>query len=250
MIKKILIALILIYSFNYSFVNAIENKSSVQMWSEYYQTIQQSLKEGYGKDGKVLNGTELSETLWKNDFIKELVWCTWNCTSEEIKSFQEKNWLKVDWTIWAETLTVAQEAIAAKEAKNSNSNNLAQKTPDSKEQIGRWTCSYDWEWSVVGALEGCMSGSKLVKNNWNLKVDDGFKKALIDWTKKIATFLAFWAIFAIAFGSLKMVLSWGEEEKIKKWKDVIKWWIIWFLWVVSAWFLISVVVKVVYTIWW
>jgi len=123
-------------------------------------------------------------------------------------------------------------------------------------------CSYDWWWNVVDALENCVDDMSLVKTEnmkdekWNiissdnLKVDDGFKTVLINWTKKIATYLAFWAIFAIAFGSLKMVLSWWEEEAIKKWKDIIKWWIIWLLWVVSAGFIISVVVKVVYTIWW
>ena len=113
-------------------------------------------------------------------------------------------------------------------------------------------CSYDWVWNVGNAIENCVAGydSKLVNNNWDLKVEDWFKEVLINWTKKIATYLAFWAIFAIAFGSLKMVLSWWEEEAIKKWKDVIKWWIIWFLWVISAGFIISVVVKLIYTIWW
>jgi hypothetical protein len=113
-------------------------------------------------------------------------------------------------------------------------------------------CSYEGWWNVVDALENCVAwaDSKLVNNNWDLEVDGWFKDVLIDRTKKIATYLAFWAIFAIAFGSLKMVLSWWEEEAIKKWKDVIKWWIIWLLWVISAGFIISVVVKFVYTIWW
>jgi hypothetical protein len=112
-------------------------------------------------------------------------------------------------------------------------------------------CSYNWVWDVAEAIWDCLGNSSLVEawNSWNLDVDDWFKEQLINWTKKIATYLAFWAIFSIAFGSLQMVLSWWEEEKIKKWKDVIKWWIIWFLWVVSAGFLISVVVKLIYTIW-
>ena len=115
-----------------------------------------------------------------------------------------------------------------------------------------WWCSYDWYWSVENALEWCIAwwDSKLVNNAWDLKVDWWFKTVIIKWTKKIATYLAFWAIFAIAFWALRMVLSQWEEENIKKWKDIVKWWIIWFLWVVSAGFLISVVVKLVYTIWW
>lgn len=123
-------------------------------------------------------------------------------------------------------------------------------------------CSYDWSWTVVDSIENCVDDSTLLKTknikdkDWNiisssnLKVNEWFKEVLIHWTKKIASYLAFWAIFAISFGSLKMVLSRWEEEEIKKWKDIIKWWIIWLLAVASAGFIISVVVKVVYTIWW
>lgn len=123
-------------------------------------------------------------------------------------------------------------------------------------------CSYDWNWTVVDSIENCVDDSTLLKTkniknkDWNiisssnLKVNEWFKEVLIHWTKKIASYLAFWAIFAISFGSLKMVLSRWEEEEIKKWKDIIKWWIIWLLAVASAGFIISVVVKVIYTIWW
>jgi len=112
-------------------------------------------------------------------------------------------------------------------------------------------CSYDWYWNVADALEDCVWGGStdLVDNSWDLKIDWWFKEVIIHWAQKLATFLAFWAIFAIAFGSFKMVISTWQEDQIKKAKDIIKWWVIWFLWVVSAGFLISIVVKLIYHIW-
>jgi len=112
-------------------------------------------------------------------------------------------------------------------------------------------CNYNW-WDVMWALENCVWdwNTDLVETWADLEVAWGFKTKIAEWTKKIATFLALWAIFAIALGSLKMVLSRWEEEGIKKAKDIIKWWILGLLWVVSAGFLISVVVKLVYSVWW
>ena len=117
-------------------------------------------------------------------------------------------------------------------------------------------CNYDTSWdgknqNVMNALKNCIEDWKMqLVDPWeNVEVDDWFKVKITEWTTKIATFLALWAIFSIVFGSLKMVLSWWEEEKIKKAKDIIKWWMLGLLWVVSAGFLISVVVKLVYSIW-
>ena len=111
-------------------------------------------------------------------------------------------------------------------------------------------CSYNW-WDVMWALENCVGDwqTKLVETGSDLDVKTWFKEKITYWTKKIATFLALWAIFSIVFGSLKMVLSTGEEEKVKKAKDIIKWWMIWLLAIVSAGFIVSVVVKLVYSVW-
>lgn len=111
-------------------------------------------------------------------------------------------------------------------------------------------CSYDWG-DVMWALEWCIWDWKtdLVETGSDLNIKTGFKDKLSKWTTTIATFLALWAIFSIALGSLKMVLSAWEEEKIKKAKDIIKWWILGLIWVISAGFLISVTVKLVYSIW-
>jgi len=112
-------------------------------------------------------------------------------------------------------------------------------------------CSYDWVWDVEDALNNCIWDWEMdLVETWdNLEVTDWLKIKLTEWTTKIATFLALGAIFSIAFGSLKMVLSAWEEEKVKKAKDIIKWWMIGLIWVVSAWLIVEAVVKLVYDIW-
>jgi hypothetical protein len=45
-------------------------------------------------------------------------------------------------------------------------------------------------------------------------------------------------------------LSGGNDDKIKKAKDIVKWWIVWFLWVISAGLLIALVVNIMFSIWW
>ncbi len=111
-------------------------------------------------------------------------------------------------------------------------------------------CIYNW-WNVMLSLENCVWDweTDLVETWWNLEVADWFKDKITEWTTQIATFLALGAIFSIVFGSLKMTLSRWEEEWIKKAKDIIKWWMLGLLWIVSAGFLISAVVKIIYSVW-
>jgi hypothetical protein len=45
-----------------------------------------------------------------------------------------------------------------------------------------------------------------------------------------------------------MTLSGWEDEKIKKSKDIIKWWIIGFLWVILAWAIVTAIIKIMYWI--
>ncbi|MDQ7009788.1 MAG: hypothetical protein Q9M94_05845 [Candidatus Gracilibacteria bacterium] len=110
-------------------------------------------------------------------------------------------------------------------------------------------CNYNGG-DVMGSLENCIGDGEtdLVKTGDDLKVDGGFKVKIMEWITKIATFLALGAIFSIVFGSFKMVLSAGEEEGVKKAKDIIKWGIIGLLAVVSAGFIVSVVVKLIYSV--
>ncbi|MCD5380364.1 pilin, partial [Candidatus Gracilibacteria bacterium] len=98
-------------------------------------------------------------------------------------------------------------------------------------------------------IEECITGSSLVQPNVKLDVTSGGLKTILNgWIQKIAGFLALGAMFAIAFGSLKLTLSRGEDENIKKAKDIIKWGILGFLAVISAGLLIATVVNLIYSL--
>ncbi len=108
-------------------------------------------------------------------------------------------------------------------------------------------CSYNWSWSIVWALDSCLSWTDLVDKT-DANVSGWFKTSILDWNKKIAWFLAIWAVFAIVYWAIHLQLSFWADEKIKKAKDMIKWWLIWFLWIISAGFLITLVVNIMYSL--
>jgi len=96
-------------------------------------------------------------------------------------------------------------------------------------------------------LDGCLAGSSLV--DWSdAKIDTWVKTLINSWVKNLSIVLWLLAVWSIVYGSLLMTLSTWEDEKIKKAKDVIKWWIIGFLWLISASSIIILVVNIMYSI--
>ncbi len=112
-------------------------------------------------------------------------------------------------------------------------------------------CSYDFDnqsLDVWTALDWCIRDSKLV--NWeDLWIDDGsFSDQVEWWVDNIALYLWVFAVWSIVLGAIMMTISWWEEEKIKKGKDIVKWGIVWFLAVIWASAVINLVVKIMYSI--
>lgn len=107
--------------------------------------------------------------------------------------------------------------------------------------------SYDGVWDIGTALEWCISGTDVVQAG-DFSVEGWFKSKINSWTRTLASVLWLLAVWAIVYGALLMTLSWGEDEKIKKWKDIVKWSIFGFLGVVMAGGLISVVVNFIFAI--
>ncbi len=109
-------------------------------------------------------------------------------------------------------------------------------------------CNYVWWGDISANLDSCLGWSKLVEAQWPQTVEEWFKDKILEWTTNIWTFLWLIAIWAIVFWSFMMVISTWEEEKIKKAKDMIKWSILWFLWIVLASSLIAIVVNFMYSL--
>ena len=102
--------------------------------------------------------------------------------------------------------------------------------------------------SVWSQIDWCLNWSKLVNPSSWVEIKTGFKEKVAKFTKTLWWILAIFAVWAIAWGSFKMVISGGVEWDIKKGKDAIKWWMVWFLVVVSSSAVILVVVEVMYSI--
>ncbi len=110
------------------------------------------------------------------------------------------------------------------------------------------SCSYNAWSSIKDNLSSCLSETKLV-NPWDAKVEGSFTSRINSITKTIAIVLSLAAVFWIAYWSFMMVTAWWQDEKIKKAKDIVKWSIIWFFWVVVASGLIALVVSLMYNLW-
>lgn len=92
------------------------------------------------------------------------------------------------------------------------------------------------------SLDTCLGGSKLVDGNgW-------FWDKVNTWTMNLAKVFWVLAVWSIVYGALLLVVSTWEEEKIKKAKDIIKWWIIGFLLIIAASTVIALVVNIMYSL--
>lgn len=114
-------------------------------------------------------------------------------------------------------------------------------------------CGYDIDsedaLSLWDALDSCLSKTELV--NWS--------DAQIDWkwwfwnkiktlVNNISLYLWIFAVGSIVLWSLMLTLSAWEEEKVTKAKNIVKWGIIGFLWVLTASAIINLIVKIMYSI--
>jgi hypothetical protein len=108
-----------------------------------------------------------------------------------------------------------------------------------------WACEYSWD--PNSSLESCLWDSKVVKVE-NAEVWTWFKDKINEWITKIATALSVLAVGWIVYGSLLMVVSAWEDEKVKKWKEIIKWSTVGILWVVLASSIIAIIINLMYSI--
>jgi len=110
-------------------------------------------------------------------------------------------------------------------------------------------CEYSEAWSINSNLDNCLSWSDLVDpGDW--LIESGIKSKLIYWTNQLWGFLGLLAVGAIVYGGLMMTLSWGEDERIKKGKDIVKWAMLWFLGLIVASWIVRVIVEVMFSVAW
>lgn len=106
-------------------------------------------------------------------------------------------------------------------------------------------CPYNG--NVANSLDGCLRWSSLVDASGPTLIEWNVKIQIINWTNAIAGFLWLVAVGAIVYGWLLMTLSVGEDEKIKKGKDIVKWALLGFLALITAWAIVRIVVELMYS---
>lgn len=91
----------------------------------------------------------------------------------------------------------------------------------------------------------CINDTALVEAN-DVSIEWGFKEKINGWTNNIALFLGILAVWSVIYGGLMMTLSAWEDERIKKAKDIVKWGLAGFLWVVMATTIVTLVINLMY----
>lgn len=79
-------------------------------------------------------------------------------------------------------------------------------------------------------------------------IEQDFKSQIWDIVTNISVALSIIAVLALVIAALKMTLSQWKDENIKKAKDIIKWTIIWYLALISAWAIIAILINFIYSI--
>ena len=115
-------------------------------------------------------------------------------------------------------------------------------------QIFAADCEYIEGNSVSQNLGNCLSASDLV-NPGDWKIEWSVKAKIVYWTNQLAKLLWLLAVGAIVYGAGLMTLSVWDDEKIKKWKDVVKWSMLGFLWLLLAGALVRLVIEIMFSIW-
>lgn len=98
------------------------------------------------------------------------------------------------------------------------------------------------------SLDGCLNGTDLVDASGSMELETGVKYKIIGWTQSIGSLLGLLAVGAIVYGAFMMTISVGDEEKVKKGKDIVKWSLLWFLALVLTGAIIRVVIELIFSI--
>lgn len=113
------------------------------------------------------------------------------------------------------------------------------------------SCVYDSSKSLKWSVEGCFENweTTVVQVSWEAKIEWEFKKMVTNWIDNIALLLWLLSVGSLIYGALSMTLSTWDDEKINKSKDIVKWSLIWFIAVLSAATVVTLVINFMYEIW-
>ncbi len=114
-------------------------------------------------------------------------------------------------------------------------------------------CDFDvseW-WNLTEAVEWCIKKWQVTVESKDLVVWRDTNDIINDLIQNIWVILTFWAVIMIVYAGLLMTLSWGNDEKVKKGKDLLKWTLIGYIALLTAGGIVSFIIGFIYDIaWW
>lgn len=101
--------------------------------------------------------------------------------------------------------------------------------------------------SIANELEKCLEDSDLVDPGDAL-IEKWVQQKFLSWTSALWWLLGLLAVGAIVYGAFLMTVSGGNDENIKKGKDIVKWSLIGFFALISAGSLLRLVTEVIFSL--
>lgn len=117
----------------------------------------------------------------------------------------------------------------------------------------KWNSSASCRYAEWASLSSFLNGCRPQNVVWwvsDMKVEWWFKTTLNRWIKNISLVLWLLAVWCLVYAWLLMQLSAWEDEQIKKWKNIVKWTVIWFLLLIWASWIVYIVINLMYWLWW
>lgn len=113
------------------------------------------------------------------------------------------------------------------------------------------SCTYnDWDWPSR-ILKNCKPDNVVWDKGEKFDIwweNSWFKKRINTLVTNISLVLWVLAVWSLVYAWFLFQFSAWEDEKIKKAKDIFKWTIIWFLWLISASWIIYIVINLIYSL--
>lgn len=108
-------------------------------------------------------------------------------------------------------------------------------------------CRFDGTWgeSVTNIVEDCVKGT-IVVNKDDVEVGWWANDIVLNFIQIVWSILSILAVLMLVYSGFLMTLSTGDDEKIKKGKDLFKWTLIWYIALLSAGAIVSLVISTIY----
>ena len=110
-------------------------------------------------------------------------------------------------------------------------------------------CVYSESGSISGFLDDCKPDSLVWDKIPWYWVETWLKKIVTDKISDISVILWLLAVAMIVYAGMLMQFSAWDDSKVKKAKDLIKWTLIWVIFLISAWWIVHIVINLMYSLW-